>query len=642
MAKAKTGAAATDSLTAALPSEATVNLVPLSDLFIHPLNVRSEPPPEDIAALADSIEAVGLLQNLAGFLDPANPADIAWKIGIVAGGRRLRALALLATRQGRDPAETRVPVMVTSNEDVARLWAATENTARQALHPADEVRAYGRMEAAGGSTSSIARAFAVTKDHVARRLKLAQLPDAAIEALRKGEIGLDQAAALTVAQSDEALIAELDTVRGKDGYSYSADAIRSRLMTETVSANDRRAMFVGIEAYRGAGGKVQEDLFTERTRLLNSALLDRLFAEKLEAAVANAQAEGWAWVKSFTDAWPDYNASNGMTQIHRHPVDLPDADADELDELLRLGEQSELTDEQLTRLLELETRASGDYSDEDLAASGLWLYVDREGALCTHGPYRPREPQTGASGASTSAKVAESPALSASLTDDLRRIRLAALQLAAGDHIDLLLDLLAWQISGTLKPWCQPLAINPTLQVIEPEKPEGLTLPERLIGGLDRARQDHAGTAEEFRAYLHETSREERGVILARGLARLLVDGRESASLVAHYTNPDPRTIWTPTKDGYFGRAPVPVLDRIWKDLVPEDLQPPHRFIGLKKAQKAQELHDLFNSAEYREALGLSRNQNAAIDAWLPAELQWPAIEGAEANETPDASEEAA
>jgi ParB family chromosome partitioning protein len=636
MAKAKSAA----SPAAATPAEATVNLVPLSDLWIHPLNVRSEPPPEDIVALADSIEAVGLLQNLAGFLDPTAPADIAWKIGIVAGGRRRRALSLLATRQGRDPAETRVPVMVTSREEVARLWASTENTARQALHPADEVRAYGRMAAAGGTATAIARAFAVTEAHVARRLKLAQLPEAAIDALRRGEISLDQAAALTVARSEEALLAELNTVRGKDGYGHSADAIRNRLTNETVSATDRRAVFVGVEAYCAAGGEVLQDLFTERTRLLDGALLDRLFAEKLQAAVASTLAEGWAWVKTFAEAWPDYNASSGMARVERHPVDLPEADADELDDLLRLGEQDELTNDQLARLDELEARAAGDYADEDIAASGLWLFVDRDGDLCTHGPYRPRAELAAADNASASAKAAESPALSASLTDDLRRIRLAALQLAVGEDYSLILDLLAWHLSGTTDPWSSPLGLSLTLAPIEPEKPDGLILPERLTE-RDRAPQRGAAEAAAFTAF-RARPQDEKTRIVARSLARLITDQRAYLPALASLVLPDVRAIWTPTKEGYFSRCPVPVLDRIWKDLVPEDLQPPQRFAALKKAQKAQELHDLFNSAEYREALGLSRDQTAAIDAWLPAELQWPAIEGAEDPQEAEESEEAA
>jgi ParB family transcriptional regulator, chromosome partitioning protein len=75
----------------------------------------------------------------------------------------------------------------------------------------------------------------------------------------------------------------------------------------------------------------------------------------------------------------------------------------------------------------------------------------------------------------------------------------------------------------------------------------------------------------------------------------------------------------------------VPVLDAIWAELVPADLRDAKIWGDMKKAQKAAELHDLFNSADYREAFGLSRATADAIHAWLPPELQWPAVEGEEA-----------
>ena len=58
------------------PTGETVAMVPLADLYIHPLNVRSEPPAADIEALAGSIGDIGLLQNLAGYLDPAKPGGL--------------------------------------------------------------------------------------------------------------------------------------------------------------------------------------------------------------------------------------------------------------------------------------------------------------------------------------------------------------------------------------------------------------------------------------------------------------------------------------------------------------------------------------------------------------------------------------
>ena len=75
-------------------------------------------------------------------------------------------------------------------------------------------------------------------------------------------------------------------------------------------------------------------------------------------------------------------------------------------------------------------------------------------------------------------------------------------------------------------------------------------------------------------------------------------------------------------------------MDEVWCNLVPDDRIPTHAtFRALKKADKAGNLHKLFNNDDFREAIGLSREQNTRIDAWLPAELQWPAVEIATAEE---------
>ena len=66
-----------------------VQMVPFADLYVSTLNPRTVFSPEGIEALAENIRQLGLIQNLAGLRDEAG------KIGIVAGGRRLRALEML-------------------------------------------------------------------------------------------------------------------------------------------------------------------------------------------------------------------------------------------------------------------------------------------------------------------------------------------------------------------------------------------------------------------------------------------------------------------------------------------------------------------------------------------------------------------
>ena len=78
---------------------AVIEYVPLADLYLSDLNPRQEADPEGIALLAQSILTCGLVQNLAGLRDDAG------RIGIVAGGRRLRALAIACLLYTSDAAD---------------------------------------------------------------------------------------------------------------------------------------------------------------------------------------------------------------------------------------------------------------------------------------------------------------------------------------------------------------------------------------------------------------------------------------------------------------------------------------------------------------------------------------------------------
>ena len=118
--------------------------VPLASLTLSAMNPRQHVPEAEVVELAESILAAGLIQNLAG-IESANGGT-----EIVAGGRRLRALQYLA-EQHPDLATERPelmnpPVRIAPDATTAQAWAIAENAARRDLHPADEIRAYGRME----------------------------------------------------------------------------------------------------------------------------------------------------------------------------------------------------------------------------------------------------------------------------------------------------------------------------------------------------------------------------------------------------------------------------------------------------------------------------------------------------------------
>jgi ParB family transcriptional regulator, chromosome partitioning protein len=616
--------------------EPVVAMVPLSHLYLHELNARTDPPEADIAALAESIRAIGLLQNLSGYADENWGDGETGRIGIVAGGRRLRALRLIAGE-----ADPMVPVRITADAATARLWASAENTAREPLHPADEIAAYGKMATAGADPNAIARAFAVTEAHVRKRLKLATLPAAAITALRAGRISLDQAAALTVARSETDAQRALDEVLNA-GYAMAANRIREMLQQATVRADDRRAIFVGLNAYQAAGGEMQSDLFTDQTRLLDAALLDRLFAEKLDAAAEAERARGWKWVETATQSSQWELPTTGMQTVQRVPLDLPQADQDELDELQRLGEVEEFTEAQAARFDELTARAAGDYTDEDVATSGVFVFVATKGELVVTAPHRKPEDRPGAAPAadgSVEIHKPESKALPADLLKDLYRIKRAALEAELIDCPGLMLDLLAYSLSGGFYSHDAPVQFQTTPVTIIPDKADGFDCPARLTATTPqdphRPRPSVAGlkawSSPGNWSYANIGTKEAAIYTLALAIARGIRPHSPLEAYLASLVEPKVRAIWTPTKDGYFARLTVPVLDAIWAELVPADLRDAKIWGALKKAQKAAELHDLFNSADYREAIGLSRAANDAIDAWLPPELQWPAVEGEEA-----------
>lgn len=250
---------------------ATEARFPLAKLTLSPLNPRQTVPQSDMIDLAESIWAAGLIQNIAGLADDKGGA------GVVAGGRRLRALHYLA-EQHPDMSETRPDlanpmVMLAPDRETAVAWANMENMARRDLHPAEEIRAYGKMQAAGKDAVAIACAFAVTERHVYRRLALASLPAPIIDALAAGEINLGMAACFTISDDEKLSLEVLERVRGEQ---WSDHQVKTLLKPDSVKGSDRRAIFVGEEAYKAAGGKIGGDLFAEETLFDTPDILDRL------------------------------------------------------------------------------------------------------------------------------------------------------------------------------------------------------------------------------------------------------------------------------------------------------------------------------------------------------------------------------
>ncbi len=608
----------------------TINL-PLSGLILSDLNPRQEADAEGVAALAASIRAVGLMQNLSGF-------DRNGRIEIVAGGRRLRALTLLA--ETGDAPEF-VPVRVTADPEIAMLWANTENSAREPLHPADEIRAYYRMLAEGQSTvAQVASAFAVTEAHVRRRARLGSLPDQVIDALKAGRITIGHAQAMTVAEDESLILDALGKIMGASyPGAYSEHEVRRMVSPQSVKASDRRLKFVGRAAYDAAGGKSTVDLFSDEVVLHSPDVLDRVFAEKLEEEADKALEAGWRWAETHAGTDLDYQLCATFARLYKEEGELTDAQAERYDELSELAQTEALDVAGQEELNTLDAILEGCFTEAQRAHSGLILYVNWHGELTSrmgfvHAEDIPAAIKAGVLAETTpvprtttpsqgEAAAKEKPALSQALLTDLQAMRSAAVQGAILDKPKLALDLLAFSLAERFGP----LDMHYHASNITPSEGDGFA-PDTRLTGIEG--QDENDAEENPFAAFRAKGEKHRNAVLALIVARSLKyaatcygeagDRFPLFDEIEAEVKADIRQVWTPTAANFFARVSGAYLENLLADLTgcDRDSAEFRAFTTAKKKDKASTLERLFTDAEAQALWKIDTGMKARIDAWVP------------------------
>ena len=271
--------------------------IPLSKLAVSPLNVRKTGG-LTIEDLATSIEAHGLIHNLV--VTKAPKGD---KHQVIAGARRFAALTKLA-KEKRIPKSYGVACRIIDGEGSTETSLA-ENVIRTAMHPADQFDAFRSLIDQGMGVEDVAARFGVTPTTVRQRLKLSNVAPRLFELYRADEINLDQLMALAVTDDHGEQERVWDSA---EEWQRRPQALRRALTEKMVDANDARVRFVGLAAYLNEGGLLQKDLFQadHEGYLIDTAKLNRLVAEKLEALATEVRGEGWLWVEiqsgtSYTD-----------------------------------------------------------------------------------------------------------------------------------------------------------------------------------------------------------------------------------------------------------------------------------------------------------------------------------------------------
>jgi ParB family chromosome partitioning protein len=379
--------------------------IPFNKLVLSQSNVRRVKAGVSIEELAESIARRGLIQSL--HVRPVLDADGAetGMFEVPAGGRRYRALELLA-KQKRLAKTTPVPCVVgdANSGILVDEVSLVENIERAPLHPLDQFRAFQAMRDKGMTEEAIAAAFFVGVNVVKQRLRLASVSPVLLEIYADDGMTLEQLMAFAVS-SDHARQEQVwDTI--KDGWQKEPYHIRRMLTETTVRASDRRAIFVGVEAYEAAGGIVLRDLFQadDGGWLQDPALLDRLVVEKLKTAADEIAGEGWKWVEAAL-SFP-YGHEHGLRELVGMAVDLTDEERatrealrDEYDRLeTEYAEADELPDEIDARLGEIEQaldafeQRPAIYDPADIAIAGVFVSLDADGSLSVDRGYvRPED-----------------------------------------------------------------------------------------------------------------------------------------------------------------------------------------------------------------------------------------------------------
>lgn len=367
--------------------------IPFNKLVLSQQNVRKIKAGVSIEDLAEDIAHRGLLASLNVRPELDGDGNETGIYRIPAGGRRYRALERLVA-QKRLAKTAGVPCIVSKGETLEVEDSLAENVQRVSLHPLDQFRSFQTLREQGLGEEEIAARFFVSVATVRQRLRLASVSTRLLDLYAEDEMTLEQIMAFSITNDHVRQEQVWDTV----SRSHSREPYYiKRLLTETaIRASDRRAVYVGIEAYEAAGGVTMRDLFEQDQGgwLQDPAILEQLAMEKLKAdAEAIKVGEGWKWVEAAFD-FP-YGHTSGLRRFYGEQAEMTEADLARYDairaeyekldaEYAGVSEYSEHTERKLEELgAELDRLNDRPYvfDPQEVARGGLFVSLGANGEL---------------------------------------------------------------------------------------------------------------------------------------------------------------------------------------------------------------------------------------------------------------------
>jgi ParB family chromosome partitioning protein len=589
--------------------------------------------------LKDSIDAHGLMHNLV----VVDEGDGTYRV--TDGARRLAALKALQ-QEGKLPADHAVPCQVRSKDNALETSLAA-NTVRLAMHPADEFEAFARLAERGDTPEQIGVRFGKPTRYVEQRMKLGSLDPRLLKECREEKLGVDCLMAFTITDDRKRQMKVYRSL--KDSRSLNPRAIRAALTDTMADADGKLAKFVGLDAYRAAGGTTQSDLFSETVYLENPQLLNELAAAKLDAVRQELEAEGWGWIEISPER--DWNAIYGCGQIHPLPGEISaelaaarDAAEQELADIAEALEDTEsdalldAQEEAEARRLDIERRIESlsAYDPEHVRIAGCYVSIGHDGGLRVEkGLVRKQDMKRLAK--NDGPKEVKPKGMPATLKRDLEAYRQQAAQVEIARHRLVALDLLIFTAAS--EAFGHRSAQHGGLDVlfrehhpaVKEQTAAGHAL-EAVGKSLPLAWLKPKSDAERFRAFSDLSDNQKLDLLafsVASSLKPQLSTGKEATAyeLALSLTGADLAGYWRPTAANYLGRITRDQLLAFGREILGEQwAQSRHRD---KKGELAAQLERAFAEPE---KYGRTPQQLETLTRWLPDGMAFNAAVAAKPN----------